>query len=462
MESFFVRYRNPLLLVALVLVQVIMLASQIARPVPGSTGQPLDHPDAHSVRLIRLWTEGAAAPFERAFYWVGHGVRSVWGNYFALRGAKKQNDELKAEVERLRLEQASLAEDARQGHRLQAMLNFKQKYMGTLVPAQIIGTSGSDQSRVLYIDKGKADGIKPGMPVITPDGIVGKVRDVLANTSQVLLINDQTSGAGVLLQTTRIRGVVRGNGYGQLEIVNVMPDDRIQPGETVLASGGDQIFPRGMPVGTVEKVQHDPAHDPYIQVIVQPAANLSRLEEVLVVTSQASAPPAALAQDVASSEDLAAQQRKAAEVLAEKLPTVKPEELQANEMATGPDRPHQPPQPLHPDRFSVGATPPAAEMQPGARPATVASSAQSAAPPATQTAKAAAKPVNPDDTAPVAPQPKPKAKTAPAAAADDANAEEAKAAKTADKAAKASKDSTINPEDFGPIKSPADGPAEKP
>jgi rod shape-determining protein MreC len=410
MESFFVRYRNPLVLVALVLVQVIMLASQIGRTVPNVPGGPMDHPDGHSVRLIRLWTESAVSPFERVFHWVGGGVRYECANYFALRSAKKQNDQLKAEVDRLRLEQASLAEDAKQANRLQALLDFKQHYLGSVVPAQIIGTSGSDLSRVLYVDKGSKDGIRAGMPVITPDGIVGKVREVYPGTAQILLINDQTSGAGVLLQTTRIRGVVRGNGYGELEIINVMPDDRIKPGETVLASGGDQVFPRGMPVGTVESVQHDPAHDPYVQVVVKPAANLSRLEEVLIITSQVDTPPASQVEDVAGSEALAEQQKKAAEVLAEKLPTVKPEEIQANEMATGPDRPHQPPQPLHPDRFSVGATPPAAEMQPGVKPAanltpvaptTAGETATSPAKPAAEKAAIPKPRANPDDTAPI-------------------------------------------------------------
>jgi len=365
MESFFERYRNPLLLVALVLVQVIMLASQIGRT---ERTTHIDHPDGHSVRLIRLWTETAMSPFERVFGAMGRGVRGTWHGYFDLRSARKQNEQLKADIERLRLEQGALAEDARQGHRLQALLDFRQHYITATVAAQVIGTSGSDQSQVLYVNKGKKDGVKPDMPVITPDGIVGRVRDVFPGTSQVLLINDATSGAGVLLETTRIRGVVRGNGYGQLEIMSVMPDERIKPGEAVVASGGDQIFPRGMPVGTVEQVQHDPAHDPYVEVIVAPAANLRQLEEVLIVTGSGDQQPQSMTADVSVSEALAEQQKKAAEVLAEKLPTVKPEEVQANELATGPDRPHQPPQPLHPDRFSVGAVPPAATMKPGVAP----------------------------------------------------------------------------------------------
>jgi rod shape-determining protein MreC len=357
MESFFVRYRNPLLLVALVLLQVILLASQIRRSVPGSN-------DGKKVRLVRLWVEGTESPFESMFHGIGHGIRYSWNNYFALRGVKKDNDQLKAEVERLRLEQAALAEDARQGQRLQALLDFKQHYLATTVAAQVIGTSGTDISRVLYVDKGSRDGIKPDMPVITRDGIVGKVREVLGpHTSQLLLINDQTSGAGVLLEKTRIRGVLRGNTYGQLEVVNVMPDDRIQPGESIIASGGDQIFPRGFPVGKVEKVQRDPAHDPYVQVLVTPAADLSRLEEVLIVTGQSQTQPGDVAQDIATSEALAEQQKKAAEVMAERLPTVKPEVLPEGDALSPALK--QPPPPLHPDRFSAGATPPASAMQPG-------------------------------------------------------------------------------------------------
>ncbi len=108
----------------------------------------------------------------------------------------------RTQIARLRLEHAALAEDAIQGHRLQALLDFQQHYVATTVAAQVIGTSGSELSRVvIYIDKGAKDGLKPDQAVITPDGIVGKLRDVFPHTSQVLLINDQTSGAGVLLAT---------------------------------------------------------------------------------------------------------------------------------------------------------------------------------------------------------------------------------------------------------------------
>ena len=123
------------------------------------------------------------------------------------------------------------------------------------------------------------------MAVITADGIVGKVRDVFPHTAQVLAINDQTSGAGVILESTRIRGILRGNAAGQPQIVGILADQRIQPGEKVLTAGGDQIFPRGLPVGVVEKVVRDPERDSFINVIVKPAAHLNRLDEVLIITS---------------------------------------------------------------------------------------------------------------------------------------------------------------------------------
>jgi len=190
MESFFVRYRNVLVLVAVLLAQTIALAVQVRRPVESGA------PDASQVRLIRYWAVAAVTPFERFFHGVGHNVRYGWTNYIDLRHTRQQNADLQKQIAQLRLEQAALAEDAIQGHRLQALLDFKEHYISSTVAAQVIGTSGSDLSHVIYIDKGSNDGLKPDMAVITPDGIVGKTRDVFPRTSQVLLISDQTSARG--------------------------------------------------------------------------------------------------------------------------------------------------------------------------------------------------------------------------------------------------------------------------
>ena len=368
MDTFLSRYKDLLVLFVVLFAQFIGLATQIRHPL--ANGQ-----DRHNVRLWRYWVVALIAPPEKVLHNVGGGTRGFWSNYIDLRNTREENARLLAEVNRLHLEQAGLIEDARQGQRLQSLLSFKEQYVYQTTPAEVIGTSGTDQSRVILINKGTKDGLKPDMPVITPDGVVGKLKDVFGRTAQVEMINDQTSGAGVLLQTTRLRGVLRGNVYGQPQIINILPDERIKPGEPVVTSGGDQIFPRGLPIGTVESVVNDPEHEPYVDVIVKPAANLSHLEEVLVVTQVSDQMPPAAQRDIAKSiadGAIEAEKQRASDILAEKLPGYLDPDAPANESQESSDtaggdigRPIKPLTALHPDRYSPSATPPASSLKPG-------------------------------------------------------------------------------------------------
>jgi rod shape-determining protein MreC len=365
------RYKNILFLVAVLVVQIIGLAVQVRRPNPTGGDQP-------AVRLIRYWAISLMSPPEKVVHGSGTGLRGMWSNYLDLRHVREQNQDLKEQVGRLQLEQAGLLEDARQGQRLQALLAFKEHYISSTVPAQVIGTSGTDQSRILYIDKGAKDGLKPDMAVITPDGIVGKLKDVYAHTSQVLVINDQTSGAGVLLETTRLRGVLRGNALGQPQIINMLPDERVKPGERVITSGGDQIYPRGLPVGVVDRVVPDAQNPPYVDIVLKPAANLGHLEELLVITQASEHMTAREQLDLAQSaaQGAAVIQQRASDILAERLPGLsdpnalaepgpgqKPTSVLTSLPAIPP--PLHPPPALHADHYSPQATPPAASLTPG-------------------------------------------------------------------------------------------------
>jgi rod shape-determining protein MreC len=353
MESFVVRYRNLLVLLVLLVAQILGLAMQVRRAGGGRSG------DGSSVRLIRLWANAIVSPPERLLHFTGSGISGIWNNYFDLRHVRQQNADLQKTVDRLRLEQAALLEDAKQGQRLQALLNFQQKYIYKTVPAEVIGTSGTEQSRVFTINKGKKDGIDRDMAVITPDGIVGKIRDVFGHSAQVLAINDQSSGAGVIMESTRIRGILRGNAAGQPQIEDVIRDQRIKPGEKVLTAGGDEIFPRGLPVGVVEKVVNDPERDGFVQVILQPAAHLNQLDEVLVITSMEPRFPADEQQDMAASEALKgaeSEEQKTSEGMAEKLPGLLDPNLPADQQpmndTSNPTPVSKPPMAMHPDRFS--------------------------------------------------------------------------------------------------------------
>ena len=242
MENLISRYRNVTILVVVLFAQVLGLAVQVRRSTQDE-----------STRLIRVWAVDAVTPLEKAIVWFQRGISNLWHNYFYLRGVRQENRDLKLQIERLRIEQVRLNEDAEQARRLQALLGFKEQFISKTLAAQVIGSSGSEQSRSIYIDKGTRDGIKPDMAVITAEGVVGKVLRAFKTTSQVLLINDQTSGVGAILEKSRLQGVLRGTPVGEVVLEKVMSDETVQPGEKVVTSGGDQIFPKGLPVGTVTK-----------------------------------------------------------------------------------------------------------------------------------------------------------------------------------------------------------------
>ncbi|MGE5321515.1 MAG: rod shape-determining protein MreC, partial [Actinomycetota bacterium] len=319
MENFFSRYKNPLALMAILFIQVVALATQVKRPERSSGAAA-----SGGTRLIRVWTVTAISPFERALVSTGSFIRRNFHSYIDLHNVRKQNQELQDEVAQLKLQQVRLQADADQARRLRALLGFTQRYVGQLLPAQVIGTSGTELSHMIQIDKGSTSGIKVDMPVITPDGLVGKVKDVFPYASLVLLISDRDSGAGVILENTRLQSVLRGSPRGDLRLSDIMADENVAPGEAVVTSGGDGIFPKGLPVGTVLRVSPDHDNQPFLAVTVKPAARLSRLEEVLVVTK--------IAQDRSSQSAVTGGVR-AADILSERLPSVpKPEDKKKAEV----------------------------------------------------------------------------------------------------------------------------------
>src|SRR5215469_3877174 len=307
MESFFGRYKNPLVLMAVLFVQVIGLATQVKRP-----SDP-KKPNSPGTRLIRVWAVTAFTPIEHAFVGTGHFFRNSWHNWIDLHGVRKQNQDLQAEIARMRIEQTRLKEDAEQAHRLQALLGFQEKFISETVAAQVIGTSGSELSRVIYIDKGLHDGMKQDMAVNTPGGIVGKIKEVFAFSSQVLMISDRDSGAGVILENSRLQGILKGTNLGEMQVFNVMADQKVEVGEPIIASGGDRIYPKGFPVGTVISAVPDRDTGTFLTIKVKPAADLNRLEEVLVVTKMADQTPAV---------ETNGGRVRAADILAQRLPTV--------------------------------------------------------------------------------------------------------------------------------------------
>jgi len=246
---------------------VLLLAVQIKRDSQG--------------RLIRTWTVGAVSPFERAGSYGFGWFRDVWRNYFALRSAKKDREDLRHENDALKLRIAQLEGKAAETDRLAALLHFRQWQSEVpMVAARVIGGSVGTASLTIEIDRGEKDGIRGDMGVITPDGVVGKVSEAYAHTSQVLLLTDKGSGVGAMLADSRIQSPVGGLGERLITMKYVPNDDDVSVGERVVTSGMDRIFPRDLPVGTITEIK---AGVPFKQIRIKPAANLEKLEEVLVL-----------------------------------------------------------------------------------------------------------------------------------------------------------------------------------
>jgi rod shape-determining protein MreC len=291
------RYRNVTFLAAAIFLQILGLAVQVKR---STENQP--------ARLIRVWAVSTITPVEKALVRFQGGASDLWHNYFYLRGVRQENRELRDQIEQLQLEKVRLKQDADQAHRLQTLLGFKEQFISKTLAAQVIGSSGSEQSRTVYIDKGSRDGIQMEMAVISAAGVVGRVINVFKSTSQVLLINDQQSGVGTILEQSRLQGVLKGKSSGELVIDKIMVDEEVKPGDRVLTSGGDQIFPKGLIIGNVDKIEKGPE---FLQVSVKPAAALNRLEEVLVIVKKEEREPPSTATGM-----------RASDILAERLPSV--------------------------------------------------------------------------------------------------------------------------------------------
>ena len=262
------RHRSLFLLGGVVLLQVLLLAVQIKRDSQG--------------RLIRVWTVGAVSPFERAgAHGISH-IRDTWNHYFALQNTSRENEELKRENGALKLQITQLQSKAGEADRLAALLKFRQTNADVpMVAARIIGGSADSASQTIYLDRGERDGIRRNMGVITPDGVVGKVIESYKDTAQVLLLTDKDSGVGAMMVESRVQKPVGGTGEPLLQLKYVSNEDNsVNPGDRIVTSGTDRIFPGDLPVGTIADIKPGAT---FKQIRVKPAANLERLEEVFVL-----------------------------------------------------------------------------------------------------------------------------------------------------------------------------------
>ncbi len=216
-------------------------------------------------------------------------VSNLWTSLLSLRTVQQEAAALGVRNLQLQAEINTLKEVEKENEQLRSMLDFAQtrprlELRGAQIVARVIGTESTNFLDSILIDLGRQHGIEIGMPVITDQGLVGRISSVRDTTSTVLLLNDPSSSASALLGTSRLNGVVRGSTSGQLIMDFIPQGPTFSTGEVVLTSGLGARFPKGIVIGTIESIETQ-ANAVFQRAVVHPSVDFGSLELVLVITN---------------------------------------------------------------------------------------------------------------------------------------------------------------------------------
>jgi rod shape-determining protein MreC len=222
------------------------------------------------------------SPVNSVIAGINRGVTGIWKDYLDLVDVGKENKLLRQNVKVLNSRVIECGEALRANERLVKLLDMKNSLQIPSLAASVIGEDASPWFKTIMINRGEADGLREGMPVVAADGIIGQLVKVVAGSSRVLIITDHASGVAAIIQRSRARGVVRGKGDGTCSLEFSMASEDVKVGDTVITSGIGGIFPKGLKIGEVSMVKKG-EYGIFQTVEVRPSVNLARLEEVLVL-----------------------------------------------------------------------------------------------------------------------------------------------------------------------------------
>jgi rod shape-determining protein MreC len=267
-----IRQRPGIVLGAAILLHVVLISAQVNT----QSGLP----------VLQVVTFGGFAEVQRATKAVIDGVRGMWSGYVALRQVQSENASLKQEVQTLQVRLQQEHAEAQRTDNLRQLLELRERANLDTVAAEVIAGPADPDFRTVTIDKGSSDGLATDMAVISPAGVVGRLILPSRRASKVQLLIDSNAAAGALIERTRVQGVVMGLGDGMLKMQYVPGTADVKTGDLVVTSGIDGIYPKGFVIGTIDHA--DRGSGAYHEITVRPAADFSRLEEVLIVKT----PPA--------------------------------------------------------------------------------------------------------------------------------------------------------------------------
>jgi len=266
MEYLLSRYRNLAVLLVVIVAQLVLLAYQVK--------------GNQEARLIRVWAVSGVMPLANLIEAVRGSTVGFLKNYLALLDVRSENQRLAKQVQKLALQNQYLKSELATADRARALGAFQTRTQSKTIAARIIGTGTGANSKVVFVDVGSSRGVTKGMAVITQDGIVGKVVASYPAASQIVLVTDPGFAAGVISQTNRVHGTLKGQGHSTCFIDHVQNEEKLVVGEWFYTSGDDRVFPKGLPVGQVRIARPGK----FVQEIYLIPSGLQQgLEEVLIV-----------------------------------------------------------------------------------------------------------------------------------------------------------------------------------
>ena len=208
----------------------------------------------------------------------------MWNGYVALQTVREENRQLHRDIELLKGQNNQLRESMTAVQRYEALLNFKQQSPSQTLAAQVIGRDATNWYRGMILNKGENDGVRTEMGVITPAGVVGRVVKTNATSSVVLLVTDPNNAIAGVVQRTRDEGIVEGTSHGRARLKYIPLLSNVQAGDRVVTSGLTGAFPRGLAIGSLIQVEKSEG-DLFQSAEIEPEVDLSKLDEVLIITA---------------------------------------------------------------------------------------------------------------------------------------------------------------------------------
>jgi len=274
-----VRVRRYGILLAVLLVSFLLLTVQTRGGGTGRAGE-----------LVAI----VLTPVQSLLVRVHRGALGFWANYLDWKSVRRENEVLRGENEQLRVQTLQAGETREENTRLRRLLVLRDRLPLATVAGEVIGREAGGWVRSLTVNRGRGDGIAQQTPVIMPEGLVGRVVQVHRSAAVVQLLNDPASTVGAVVQRTRTAGLVEGDAGGAVRFKFMARDGAsVAPGDLVVTSGLGTLFPKGLPVGRVVKIE-DKGSALFHFAVLAPAVDFSRVEEVLLVTGQTTQDVAAL------------------------------------------------------------------------------------------------------------------------------------------------------------------------